>query len=110
MTKEIMDRAVNRFTEEVKKEYGEKFEAVILFGSYARGDYEDDSDLDLMVLLQASSEEIVSLRDRILPIISRLDVEFDYDILFSPIVQSSRVFEKNISVIPFYRNVDSEGG
>lgn len=33
--------------------YGSRLKAVILFGSYARGDYHEGSDLDVMIVLDA---------------------------------------------------------
>lgn len=33
--------------------YGPRLKAVILFGSYARGDYDLDSDLDVLIVLDA---------------------------------------------------------
>jgi len=32
--------------------YGDKLKAVYLYGSYARGDYRDGSDMDVMILLK----------------------------------------------------------
>ncbi len=37
---------------------GEKFKKVILYGSYARGNYEDDSDIDFAVIAKVSLDEI----------------------------------------------------
>lgn len=37
------------------------FKKVILYGSYARGDYRDDSDIDIMILLDLSDMDINSI-------------------------------------------------
>ena len=34
----------------VKRIFGNHLKTVILYGSYARGDYNDDSDIDIMIL------------------------------------------------------------
>jgi predicted nucleotidyltransferase len=50
---------------------------VILFGSYARGDALDSSDLDLLVLepeLQSRRDEMVRLRDALRPLRIPVDV------------------------------------
>lgn len=42
---------LNNFKTQVKNLYGENLVDVILYGSYARGDFKAHSDIDLMVLL-----------------------------------------------------------
>jgi uncharacterized protein len=48
-----MDKEQIRVVNEIKnflKKVGGAFERVILFGSYARGDYGEDSDVDLIIV------------------------------------------------------------
>jgi len=51
------------FARHLKVKYGERIERIILFGSVARGDYREDSDVDLIVVARenrlAFLEEIV---------------------------------------------------
>ena len=50
-----MNEKVKRILIEVKKylikNYGDKIKHVILYGSYARGDYNKDSDIDILVVV-----------------------------------------------------------
>ena len=46
------------FSRQVKRILGTKLTKVILYGSYARGDYKDNSDIDIMVLTTLTDEEI----------------------------------------------------
>ena len=39
-----------QYLTEVRKIYGSHLKSVILYGSYARGDYTKDSDIDIMIL------------------------------------------------------------
>ena len=41
---------VLKFSQQVKKLLGQKLDKVILYGSYARGDYNEHSDIDIMIL------------------------------------------------------------
>jgi predicted nucleotidyltransferase len=41
-------RALKHHLEEI---YGARFQSLYLFGSYARGDYREDSDVDLLIVL-----------------------------------------------------------
>ena len=64
---------LQKLSQEVKRAltnlYGERLDRVILFGSYARGDFHAESDVDYMVMLKDDKiklgEEIRSMVDRI---------------------------------------------
>ena len=43
--------------------YGVKLKRIILYGSYVRNDQDPDSDMDVMVLLDMSDQEIKKLHD-----------------------------------------------
>ena len=48
--------ALNReVTEIMLRHYGDRLSKIILFGSYARGDFHDDSDVDYLVALTDTS-------------------------------------------------------
>ena len=47
INKDIID-SVNKFIEEIKKKYN--VTAIILFGSYAKGTENEDSDIDIAVI------------------------------------------------------------
>ena len=56
-----MDEKVERILKEIKRyleeRYGDKIKEVILYGSYARGDARDDSDVDVLVVVDDSIDE-----------------------------------------------------
>lgn len=109
MTKDMINQAVSRYAEEARKTFGSKLYRVILFGSCARGDFDDESDVDIMILLDVPQEEIPNERGKTAAISSKLDIEFDYDILFAPVVESKDVFMKYKNAMPFFNNVMKEG-
>ena len=53
----IMQNLVEQYVEAVKKIYGSHVRQIILYGSYARGDYREDSDVDIMILVDMSDLE-----------------------------------------------------
>ena len=61
MTEETIRKAVSRFAQDTKRLYGKRLEAVILYGSCARGDFEADSDIDVMVLLKIPQEDFIKM-------------------------------------------------
>ena len=46
-----MQKLISEYVRAVRKIYGHHLKQVILYGSYARGDYTKDSDVDLMLLV-----------------------------------------------------------
>ena len=59
MTEEKIREVVSKFAEEAKYIYGSKLRSMILYGSCARGDFEKDSDIDILVLLDVPQERCV---------------------------------------------------
>lgn len=107
MTEKKIREVLDKFAEEAKKIYGTKLESLILYGSCTRGDFENDSDIDILILLNVPLESINSERKRILDISDKLDLE--YDVVLAPVVQNYELYQKYISVSVFYQNVEREG-
>ena len=78
-------------------------EKIILFGSYARGDYGPDSDLDLMVVLQtvrSTREESTRLRRALRGLLVPIDI----------LVATPEQLERHRNTVGLiYRTVLSEG-
>ena len=49
------------FAQGTKKILENNFSKIIVYGSYARGDYSENSDIDVMILTPFSKEEIEAL-------------------------------------------------
>ena len=43
-----MQSLIDQYVEEIKRIYGSHVKQIILYGSYARGDFRPDSDVDIM--------------------------------------------------------------
>lgn len=79
----------------------------ILFGSYARGDADPDSDVDILFLVDASRQEISACNWQIGDLAA--DFLLEHGIMVSPIVENREYFSANSDVLPFYRNIVREG-
>lgn len=102
-----IDIIIQKFLDEVTNLLGNRMKKVILFGSYARGDYNENSDLDIMILTDFSDEELVEYRKKVRDI--ACDIELDNDIMISPILRNIDKYKERVEVIPFYMNINREG-
>jgi len=107
MTEEKIKKVTELFAEEAKKVFGEKIKQIILYGSCARGDFQADSDIDILLLLSVPKENLASERKKIFAIADALDLE--YEVVLAPVLQSYEVYQTYLSVSAYYQNVQKEG-
>ena len=98
---------INHFIQEVKGLLGERLKKVILYGSYARGDFHKNSDIDIMLLTDLDDKEIEEYRDKVSEI--AFNIELEKEIYISPIIKNIDKYNARINVVPFYMNVHKEG-
>ena len=79
---------------------------VILYGSYARGDFNNDSDIDIIVLL---NKEKISMADRKKVSSILFKIELEIGIVISPFLYTMHDWELKPRITPFYENVSREG-
>ncbi|MCL2019218.1 MAG: nucleotidyltransferase domain-containing protein [Oscillospiraceae bacterium] len=107
MCKSELDLMLNNFLQNAKKTFGDKLVDIILYGSYARGDYDKESDIDVMLLMDIPSEET---DDYIRPVVRIAnEAGWNSDSYISSNVTSYAHFEKYKEALPFYKNVINEG-
>ena len=95
------------FARVLKQMLGDRLTKVILYGSYARGDYNENSDVDIMVLTTFSDEEIEQIESKVFDL--AFDFLMEYGIDISVIVKNDEHFYHWLGALPFYNNVDKEG-
>jgi predicted nucleotidyltransferase len=87
--------------------FKDKLDRIILFGSYSRGDFDEDSDIDIMVLVNEEAEKLKKYDEAISELIS--DYCIKYGVLYSIVIKSKNQFDYYSGVLPFYKNIVSEG-
>lgn len=102
-----MMNLIKKYVSSVHEIYGTHLKQVILYGSYARGDYNSDSDVDIMILLDLSDMDIKAYRHQLSDMTFDFNMNYDTDI--KPIAKSEEHFHKWIENYPFYTNVNKEG-
>lgn len=102
-----VNKEIQEFIKQVKEILGIRLKKIILYGSYARGDYNQQSDVDIMILTDLSFEEIEEYRDKISDI--AYDIELSTGIILSPVIKNIEKYNSRINFVPFYKNVEREG-
>lgn len=98
---------VMSFARKVKRILGKNLKQVILYGSYARGDYTEDSDIDIMVLTTLTDKEIEQVEAKIYDL--AFDYLMDYGVDISVVIKNEGQFNYWLGALPFYDNVRKEG-
>lgn len=104
----MMDENIKPIIEEFKTRlreiYGKKLKNIILYGSWARGDAREHSDIDLAVLLEGEVNQGREI-DRMIEIIT--DLQLRYNTLISVYPVSMKNYRSINS--PLLMNVHREG-
>ena len=85
----------------------DKIYKIILYGSYARGDFDAESDIDILILLDCDSGEVREYRKQISRLASRIGLENDIEV--SLLLRDRASFEDRADFLPFYKNIQKEG-
>ena len=86
---------------------GDRLECVVLYDSYARGDFDDESDVDLMVRVRCDKEELTSLHGAFIKIASELSLKYGVEVSVS--LTDTATFNRYKHALPYYENVEREG-
>jgi predicted nucleotidyltransferase len=98
--------ALRELVERLQEKYGPRLVTVKLFGSKARGDFDADSDVDVLVVVQ-TADDWGAQRE-----ISGIGFEIDlkYNVLLSRLVMARERYNQHRRYrSPLYRNIAKEG-
>ena len=87
---EAKRKIIMLFSREMKRILGENLKKVILYGSYARGDYTENSDIDIMVLTTLTDAEIEKIEAQIYDV--AFDFLMDYGVDISVVIKNENQF------------------
>jgi len=95
---------LQQFKNDLQKLYGSQMYSLTLFGSYARGEAQQYSDIDILVLLNEMQSPYTEIR-------KMGEIKYNFlennDLVISTIPTSRERFE-NLEM-PLYRNIKKEG-
>lgn len=100
----LVRRVLREFRERLGTLYGPRLRNVVLFGSYAREDAEEGSDIDLLVVLD-DFDDAEAEHARVSPIAAQVSLE--HDVLISCMVYRESEYHRWNT--PLLLNVRKEG-
>lgn len=106
-TRSHLQIITDTIAKKAKSVFNNELEAVFLYGSYARGDETDESDIDILILVDKSKEELSAYKKIFTDLTSELGL--DYDTLITATLKDKETFNRYLHAVPFYNNVIKEG-
>ena len=101
LSNDMKDELIRGLTEIFK----ENIKMIILYGSVARNEAKDDSDIDIAIIMKNDMDE--KTQEQFIRWSADMDIRFDK--VFSIIDIQEEKLEQWGNVLPFYRNVQKEG-
>jgi len=101
-----LNTVLSDFVAECRTVFDEKLCDVRLFGSYARGDHNEDSDIDVLVILDVGATEVRRFRHDICRIAATLELK--YSVAISPVLYGKEEYDSR-KKFGFCKNVEAEG-
>lgn len=102
---------LNLIKEEIANSYhsvfGDSLVSVLLYGSYARGDYNEYSDVDIAGIVKGDRLDLQKKLRAVRKVANELC--FNYDIVVSPVVIPEDEYTKYLNSSGYYKNIAKEG-
>ncbi len=96
---------LKEFVKRVKEKHGGRIEKIVLFGSYARGDYTRESDIDVLVV---TAEDSFKMQRMLSEIVTDILLETEEYVSVKVLSVEEYDFQERINS-GFFRSVSKEG-
>ena len=109
---DINHKAIGEFLQRLREAEGDNLLRVVLFGSVARRDDSEDSDIDVFILLKnydKTGAEKIIIKERILGIATAVEEIYNHEVYISPFIRSEETYLKNKKSSLIYYNIADEG-
>ena len=102
-----INHITNEISDRVRIVLGDRLRKIILYGSYARGDSDAESDIDIMVLADLSNEELEKMEKALWDI--GWETGSEHDIMVSVFLKNTSHFFEWMDAMAYYRNINEDG-
>lgn len=106
-TKSQLDNITEQLVNIYRNAYGNAIVSILLYGSYARNEESNQSDVDIVAIVKGNREEL----QKKLRIVweESADIGLENDVVVSPTVVPFDEFERYRTSLPYYMNIEKEG-
>ena len=106
-TRSELEIITTQLVKEYRSLYGTALKEVILYGSYARGDFDEESDIDIVAIVDQPRTELKKSYRKLGEVGSSFSL--NYGLTISPSVIPFSDYTRYQNVLPYYRNISTEG-
>ncbi len=103
--KPITKKIAEEFKLQLKVLYGDELSELILFGSQARGDFDDDSDIDFAIILKNEKTNTPNEISKLSPYTSDLLIKYSELVSIFP----TSIYKYNQSNLPIFQEIRKDG-
>ncbi|MCP5106314.1 MAG: nucleotidyltransferase domain-containing protein [bacterium] len=104
-TEQKVNDVLRAVESELREIFKDKLKKLILFGSYCRGDFDSESDIDVMALVDDPTPR--KYDDVLLDV--EVDLSIAYDTVLSIFVESETEYREARKYKPFLKSIEGEG-
>ena len=102
-----LNKITGQIVEAYRDIYGQSIKNIVMYGSFARGDFDDESDIDFAAIVVGERQELQKKLEEVWDKAS--DIGLEHDTVVSPVVIPYEEFLEYKNKLPYYRNIDKEG-
>ncbi|MBD5463016.1 MAG: nucleotidyltransferase domain-containing protein [Lachnospiraceae bacterium] len=106
-TKIQIDNISQQISQSYRSVYGDNIVAIYLYGSYARGNYDEESDVDIAAIIRGNRIDLQRKLKQIWDVSA--DIGLKNDVIVSPTVIPFDEYEEYKHTLPYYMNIQKEG-
>ena len=107
MNQEIIDRVTNITKEQIPAMMHDDVRAIIMYGSCARGDYTEDSDVDVAILTDSNRAESKKYGDELDELATQIGL--DTFAIVNYVCLPYQEFEEKKEWYPYFMSIEKEG-